>query len=246
MVKNKKIIIAGPCAAETKNGLVQVVEGIHHYVDVIRVGIWKARTCPKSYAGRGLKALSWVSDLQKKHNTPFAIEVGSREHVKLALQYNIKILWIGARTTANPFSIQEIAEELRGSDVELWIKNPIFPNLDLFHGAIKRFHLNHCNKLKIIHRGFYDEFNTEYRNSPRWDLLHKIKKSYPSTPIICDPSHIAGQRDLIYPVAQQALNNDIDGLMIEVHHKPEKALSDTKQQLSIKEFINTLTKLNLK
>jgi len=155
MEKNKKIIIAGPCAIETKSGLLSVVKEIHHRVDVIRAGVWKARTLPNNYAGKGEEALKWINQIQKKYNVRFAIEVGTKKHVELALKYNIKIIWIGARTTSNPFAVQEISETLYKTDTEIWIKNPIFSNLDLWFGAVERVRLNKIKKIKVIHRGFY-------------------------------------------------------------------------------------------
>jgi chorismate mutase len=243
---NKKIIVAGPCAIETKSGLLSIVKHIHNHVNIIRAGVWKARTLPKNYSGRGSEALKWIEYVQHRYNIPFAIEVGTKTHVELALKYNIKIFWIGARTTSNPFAVQEIADSLSNLDVEIWIKNPIFSNIDLWFGAIKRFQLNKITKIKVIHRGFYEENEEKYRNSPRWDLLDRFRNRYPSIPIICDPSHIAGKRDLIYQTSKKALQENVDGLMIEVHHNPNKALSDKDQQLSPLEFETLLTQLKLK
>ncbi len=246
MEENKKIIIAGPCAIETKSGLLSLVEEIHNKVDIIRGGVWKARTSPHNYAGKGEEALKWINQIQKKYNKLFAVEVGTKNHVELALKYNIKIVWIGARTTSNPFAVQEIAETLYKTDTEIWIKNPIFSNLDLWFGAIERLHLNHIKNIKVIHRGFYSENEKTYRNDPRWDLLDKFRLKYPNIPVICDPSHITGDKKLIFNIAKKAMQKHINGLMIEVHHDPENALSDQKQQLSAKELIQLLEKLNLK
>jgi chorismate mutase len=246
MGENKKMIIAGPCAIETKSGLLSVVKEIHNKVDVIRGGVWKARTLPKNYPGKGEGALKWINEIQKKYNILFAIEVGTKSHVELALKYNIKIVWIGARTTSNPFAVQEIAEALYNTDTEIWIKNPIFSNLDLWFGAIERVRLNKLEKIKVIHRGFYSENEKTYRNEPRWDLLDRFRLKYPNIPIICDPSHITGDKKLIFNIAKKAIQKNINGLMVEVHHNPDNALSDKKQQLTPKQFIKLLAKLNLK
>lgn len=246
METNKKIIIAGPCAIETKAGLFSVAKEIHDKVDVIRGGVWKARTSPNDYAGKGEEALKWINQIQKKYNILFAIEVGTKDHVELALKYNVKIFWIGARTTSNPFAVQEIAETLYNSDTEIWIKNPIFSNLDLWFGAVERVRLNKIKKIKAIHRGFYCENENTYRNNPRWDLLDKFKLKYPNIPVICDPSHISGDKKLIFNISKKAIQKNINGLMIEVHHNPENALSDKKQQISPKQFNELLEKLNLK
>jgi len=247
MEKNKKtLIIAGPCAIETKSQFLTTIKKIYHFCDFIRCGVWKARTSPKSYHGRGVESLLWIEHAQKKYNTPFCIEVGTLTHVKLALQHNINTFWIGARTTSNPFAIQEIAEYLNGIDAEIWIKNPIFSNLNLWFGAIERFQANKITNLKVVHRGFYSEKSIKYRNPPRWDLLQKFKLKYPEIPIISDPSHISGNKNLIQKVSQDCINKGTDGLMIEVHNQPKKALSDKQQQLNPKAFIDLLKKLNLK
>ena len=246
MERNKKIIIAGPCAIETKAGLISVVKAIKDKVDIIRAGVWKARTSPNSYAGKGEDALKWIKQIQNKYNVTFAIEVGTKSHVKLALKYNIKKFWIGARTTSNPFAVQEIADALYNTKTEIWIKNPIFSDLDLWFGAIERFHLNEVKKIKVIHRGFHSENEKKYRNDPRWDLLEGFKLKYPHIPVICDPSHIAGDTKLILSIAKQATQKNINGFMMEVHHNPKNALSDKQQQLSPKQFIKLLKQLDLK
>lgn len=245
MEKNKKkIIIAGPCAVEKKEQFYNTVERIYHYAHIIRAGVWKGRTSPKDYSGSGEEALSWIEDVQNKYKIRVAIEVGTTRHVELALQYNIKILWIGARTTVNPFSVQEIAESMRGLDVEVWIKNPIIPDLKLWVGAIERFQNIGLNQLKSIHRGFYSETQTTYRNNPRWKLLKKFRQIYPHMPIISDPSHITGNTKYIYKIAKKACQENVDGLMFEVHNSPNEALSDKKQQLTPKEFQSLLKKIN--
>lgn len=239
---NKKIIVAGPCAIEKKQQFVKTVDSIYKYVDCIRCGVWKARTSPRDYPGKGTQALKWIQNAQKNYNTPFAIEVGTKTHVELALEHDINILWLGARTTSNPFSVQEIADSVKGLNTEIWIKNPIFADLELWFGAIERLK---SNNIKVIHRGFYKEKTHKYRNPPRWDLVKKFKNFYPDIPIICDPSHISGKRSLIYEVCEEAMNRGAHGLMLEVHTNPEKALSDSNQQLKPKDFIKLISKLNL-
>mgnify|MGYP001189353178 CR=1 FL=1 len=246
MAKNKvEFIIGGPCAIETKEQFWNTVKDIHKYVNIFRAGVWKARTSPSDYPGFGDRALEWIRLAQKKYNTPFAVEVGTTRHVELAIQHDIKILWIGARTTSNPFAVQELANALRGVDVEIWIKNPIFPNLKLWIGAFERFSRNKITHTKAIYRGFYAEKLKKYRNAPRWDLLREFQKSCPNTAVIFDPSHIAGQANLIRPLCAKARKENIHGLMIEVHSNPDKALSDSNQQLNPRGFIKLLRDLDL-
>jgi len=245
MVKNNnKIIIAGPCAIEKESQLYNIVEQIYAYTDIIRAGIWKARTSPKDYPGVGAIGLPWLQNIQKKYQTPVAIEVGTPKHIELALKHNITKFWIGARTTANPFAVQEIAEVIKGLNIELWIKNPIISDLKLWSGAIERMYNVGVENIKIIHRGFYSEKTIIYRNAPRWELLENFKRLYPDIQIICDPSHIAGDKKYIYKISETAYLKKLNGLMIEVHNSPETALSDKKQQLNPKEFKNLLLKLN--
>ncbi|MBJ04605.1 MAG: hypothetical protein CMP65_01715 [Flavobacteriales bacterium] len=240
---NKHIIIAGPCAIETKKIFFDTIDSINKDVDIFRAGIWKARTSPNNFQGIGEEGLSWIQEAQIKYKKPFAIEVGTAQHVELALKHEIGILWIGARTTCNPFSVQEICEATRGSDLEIWIKNPIFPNLELWIGAIERFKKSKIKNIKVINRGFFSESPSPYRNLPRWDIVRKFKKIFPKIPLICDPSHISGNTELIYDVCVKALSYEVIGFMIEVHKKPEIALSDQNQQLKPKEFCEILDKL---
>jgi len=245
MEKNNKFtIIAGPCAIETKDQFFDTIRHIHNFTDVIRCGVWKARTSPNNFSGQGDKALTWIQQASKKYNTPVAIEVGTKHHVEIALKHNINIFWIGARTTTNPFAIQEIAETVKGLNTEIWIKNPIFPDLELWFGAIERFKRNETQKIKVIHRGFFSEKKSNYRNPPRWDLLKKFQDKYPNIPVICDPSHIAGNRKLVPNTTEKAIKMGIRNLMIEVHNQPQKALSDSKQQLTPLEFIKLIEQLN--
>ena len=246
--ETKKLIIAGPCAIETKTQFYNTVDQIHHHSDIIRAGAWKARTCAESYPGIGTKALSWIQDVQEKYQTPVAIEVGTPNHVELAIKHNINIIWIGARTTVNPFYVEEIARSLEGSHLEVWVKNPIIADLKLWVGAIERFKKRGIKKIKAIHRGFFNEKkNSIYRNRPYWKLLKDfIKLSPHNSPIICDPSHIAGQKKYVYEIAEKAYENNLGGLMLEVHCNPSQALSDKKQQLNPEEFKRLLSRLDEK
>ena len=241
--KRKNLIIAGPCAIEEKAQFDNIVQKIHHNTDIIRAGIWKARTSPNSYPGIGKQGLPWAQEVQKKYKIPVAIEIGLPKHLELALQYELRIFWIGARTTVNPFAIQELANAMRGLNIELWIKNPLVADLKLWSGAINRFKKTGLKNIKAIHRGFHTEKNILYRNNPRWELLEEFRKYHPDLPIICDPSHIAGDDIYIYDIAQKAIEKNLNGLMLEVHDYPEKALSDRIQQLSPKNFTKILNKL---
>lgn len=244
MVKNNQpIIIAGPCAIENKNQFASTIQNIYNNVDIVRCGVWKGRTSPKSYPGKGTPSLTWIKEAQKKYKTPFAIEIGTVNHIQLALENDIKIFWIGARTTSNPFAVEELAKKLKNLNIEIWIKNPIFSDLKLWFGAIERLYINNLRNLKVIHRGFYSEQSTQYRNPPRWDLLKKFQAQYPNIPIIFDPSHICGDKKLISKVSKKALEFGVDGLMIEVHNNPEEALSDKNQQLNPVEFKQLLDTL---
>ncbi|MBF25894.1 MAG: hypothetical protein CMP49_05210 [Flavobacteriales bacterium] len=246
MVKtNNPLIIAGPCAIESKNQFFNIVDEIYTFTDIIRAGVWKGRTSPNDYSGVGERGLNWAQKVQNKYSIPVAIEVGTTKHIELALNYNIKILWIGARTTANPFAIQEIAESLKGVDAEIWVKNPIIADVKLWAGAIDRLKNLGIKKLKTIHRGFYSDKKNNLRNDPKWDLLYEFQKIHPDLPIISDPSHIAGNSKYIEQISKQAMQKNINKFMIEVHNFPHKALSDKQQQISPKEFKILLKKLKI-
>ena len=231
-----KLIIAGPCAVENKLQLYNTFKSLNNHIDFFRAGIWKGRTSPKSYPGYGLKALPWIQDIQKKFQIPAAIEVGTARHVELALKYDIKTMWIGARTTVNPFSTQEIAESVRNCDVEIWIKNPIISDIKLWIGAIERFSRCGVKKIKTIYRGFYSEKNIKYRNDSKWDLVEIINEKYSEIPIIFDPSHLSGNTNYIENLVKNTREDLINGFMFEVHNNPKEALSDKKQQLTPEEF----------
>ncbi|MCE7991384.1 MAG: bifunctional 3-deoxy-7-phosphoheptulonate synthase/chorismate mutase type II [Roseivirga sp.] len=240
----KPLLIAGPCSVESVNQFTDTVTGFAGLpVDFVRGGIWKPRTRPGSFEGHGASGLDWVDQVGEEHPLEFATEVATAEHVREALAHGVKLMWIGARTTVNPFNVQQIADAVKGRDVAVFIKNPINPDLALWKGAIERFSKAGITKLGAIHRGFHSFQTTKYRNVPFWQIPLELKSELPELPLICDPSHIAGDSELIQEVAQRALDLDYDGLMIESHCAPEKALSDAKQQVTpehLKEILNAL------
>ncbi|MBS1652492.1 MAG: bifunctional 3-deoxy-7-phosphoheptulonate synthase/chorismate mutase type II [Bacteroidetes bacterium] len=232
---NDFALITGPCGAESFEQLEQTIIALKqqniHYA-LFRAGVWKPRTRPNSFEGKGEEALKWLLDLKLKYSIKTTVEVANAEHVELALKYKVDALWIGARTTVNPFSVQEIANSLIGRKIPVLIKNPVHADLQLWIGAIERIYAIGNNKIAAIHRGFHSYGNSKYRNKPLWQIPIELKTLFPSLPIINDPSHICGKRELIIDVAQKALNICMDGLMIESHVNPKKALSDAEQQLS--------------
>lgn len=230
---NEPLIIAGPCGAETEQQVLQTAEKISQIdsVKVLRAGIWKPRTRPNSFEGVGEPGLLWLKEVQKQFNLKTAVEVANAQHTELALKHGVDILWIGARTTGNPFSVQEIADVVKGTDVPVFVKNPIHADLQLWIGALERIANAGITKIAAIHRGFHYAGKTKYRNKPLWEIAIELKTIFPELPIICDPSHISGNRELIPHVAQKALDLGMDGLMIESHINPSVALSDAQQQL---------------
>lgn len=243
--KNKyPLLIAGPCSAESEEQLMETVRGLQHLgVSYIRAGVWKPRTRPNSFEGYGAVAFEWIKAVADELGVAFATEVASPEHVELALKHDIKLLWVGARTTVNPFNVQEIAESLRGVDIPVLVKNPVNPDLSLWIGALERMSNVGVTKLGAIHRGFSTHQKSEYRNIPLWKIAIELKTNYPDLMLIGDPSHIAGRRDKIQKVAQKALDLNYDGLMIETHYRPDMALSDAQQQLSPLQLGETLANL---
>ncbi|MFP4557132.1 MAG: chorismate mutase [Bacteroidales bacterium] len=241
--KSGKLIIAGPCAAESQEQLLTTAkalaaDGRTHF---LRAGAWKPRTKPGNFQGMGVEALKWLRDVKIVTGLPAATEVASERHVYEALKYGIDLLWIGARTVSNPFAVQEIAEAIRGVDIPVLVKNPLSPDIDLWEGAITRFSKAGINEIGAIHRGFSWLKKTKFRNEPLWEIPNELKSRLPEIPIICDPSHIAGNSSLVPIIAQRAMKNKLDGLMVEVHPNPEVALSDSKQQLTPNEFTRLLS-----
>lgn len=230
----RPLIISGPCSAETEEQVIATAQRLASTgkVDMLRAGIWKPRTKPGMFEGIGAKGLPWLQQAKKITGLPTAVEVATGKQVQDALTFDVDVLWIGARTTVNPFSVQEVADALRGVDIPVLIKNPINPDLELWSGAVERVARAGIKQVGLIHRGFSSYGNTEYRNAPMWHLAIEMKRRNPGMLIINDPSHICGRRDILQDTAQKAINLDFDGLMIESHIDPDNAWSDAKQQVT--------------
>ncbi|MDL2228283.1 bifunctional 3-deoxy-7-phosphoheptulonate synthase/chorismate mutase type II [Bacteroidales bacterium OttesenSCG-928-K03] len=241
---NKKLIIAGPCSVESEKQLFSTAESIVDDIHIFRAGVWKARTNPNTFAGVGEKSLRWLKKIEEDYNIPVIIEVLSPDHVKQAIDNGIKYIWLGARTTVNSYLTDEIAQSLSGSDLRVFVKNPLVPDISLWLGAIQRINKVGITKIAAIHRGFQSLNAAPFRNEPIWDLPIKLKCSIPELPIICDPSHIAGKRIFIEEIVRKALSLDFSGLMIETHITPEEALSDKDQQLSPNDLRNLLNSIS--
>jgi len=227
------LVIAGPCSAETEEQVLEIAHELKKTdATVYRAGIWKPRTRPGNFEGNGAKALPWIAKVKEETGMLTTVEVANAQHAKLAVEFDIDIIWIGARTTVNPFAVQEIADALKGTDKIVLVKNPINPDLELWIGAIERFHKAGITNLGAIHRGFSSFKKTKYRNNPQWQIPIDLKNRFPTLPIICDPSHICGNRDTIFDVSQKALDLKFEGLMIETHRDPDNAWSDAKQQIT--------------
>ena len=227
------LIISGPCSAESPEQVMETAKGVaQHGVGILRAGIWKPRTRPNSFEGVGSIGLRWLKAAGKETGIPVCTEVANVKHVYEALRAGIDILWVGARTTANPFAVQEIADALEGVDVPVMVKNPVSPDLNLWIGAMERLYRSGITKMAAIHRGFTFHGHTKYRNQPHWEIPIALKRRMPEIQVICDPSHICGNRHLLSPVSQKAYDLNFDGLMIEAHPNPDKALSDAKQQVT--------------
>lgn len=228
------LLIAGPCSAETEEQLIQTALQIKEKtpVHIFRAGIWKPRTRPNSFEGVGRPGLSWLQQVKQLTGLPVACEVANSRHVAEALAHDIDVLWIGARTSVNPFSVQEIADALAGTDKTVLVKNPINPDLALWIGAIERLQKAGLKEIGAIHRGFSISHSTTYRNAPKWRLAQSFREEMPQVPLLCDPSHLGGRRDVLQELSQQALNLGMNGLMIESHISPDAALSDAKQQIT--------------
>ncbi|MCK4700423.1 MAG: bifunctional 3-deoxy-7-phosphoheptulonate synthase/chorismate mutase type II [Bacteroidales bacterium] len=242
--EERPFLISGPCSAENEKQVIETAVELARYgVQVYRAGIWKPRTRPDSFEGMGTVALPWLRRVKEETGMLTATEVANILHVKMALDAGIDVLWIGARTTANPFAVQEIADAVRGLDIPVFIKNPINPDIGLWIGAIERINKAGIKKIVAVHRGFSTFQETKFRNTPHWEIPIELKRRIPELPIINDPSHICGRRDLLQDVSQKAMDLDFDGLFVESHIDPDKALSDSNQQITpeaLGKLINSL------
>ncbi len=243
--KSKKLVIAGPCSVESEEqihflaGLLSDIK----QVQVLRGGIWKARTRPGGFEGHGNIALKWLSEAGKAHNLLTATEVATPAHAEEALKQGIDILWIGSRSVGSPFVVEDLAESISGCRNRIMIKNPTSPDLSLWIGAIERFSLKNIPNIGVIHRGFSTNWKSEYRNEPKWEIALELKKVFPDIPVIVDPSHIGGKARLVEGISSYAMNLGFDGLMVEVHEDPGKALTDSLQQITPAALGNMLKKL---
>jgi chorismate mutase len=229
----RPFVIAGPCSAETEEQVMTTAlelasKGCHNF----RAGVWKPRTKPGGFEGNGEKALPWMKRVKDETGMLITTEVATPEHVELALKYGMDVLWIGARTTANPFAMQALADALKGVDIPVFVKNPVNPDIELWIGALERLNMAGIKRLGAIHRGFSSFDKKIYRNLPMWQIPIELRRRIPNMPIICDPSHIGGRRDLIAPLCQQAMDLGFDGLIVESHCDPDKAWSDAAQQIT--------------
>lgn len=241
-------IISGPCSVEFEEQVLTTAQELakNNQINVLRGGIWKPRTRPNSFEGVGEIGLPWLKKAGDAICLPVATEVAKAEHVEACLKAGIDMLWVGARTTVNPFSVQEIADALKGVDIPVFVKNPVTPDLNLWIGALERINAAGISKLGAIHRGFTSHNKNGYRNAPMWELPIDLKIQCPSLPIICDPSHISGNRELIAKVAQKAMDLEMDGLMIESHINPDEAKSDAEQQITPSQLTTVLSGLQIR
>lgn len=231
----RPIVISGPCSAETEEQVLDTAKRLARAgIKIFRAGIWKPRTKPGGFEGIGVPGLAWLNKVREQTGMKVATEVANRGHVEAALEYGVDLLWIGARTTANPFAMQEIADVLKesGKDIPVLVKNPVNPDLELWVGALERLYNAGITRLGVIHRGFSTYGDHLYRNAPQWRIPLELRRRYPTLPIICDPSHIGGKRELIASLSQQALDMGFDGLIIESHCDPDCAWSDRSQQIT--------------
>ncbi len=244
-INDKPVIISGPCSAESEEQMLTTAKGIVAADKniIFRAGIWKPRTRPNSFEGIGEEGLKWMNTVKEETGMMTTTEVANAAHTELCLKYGIDILWLGARTTVNPFAVQEIADVLKGTDTKVLVKNPINPDLQLWLGALERINQAGITKLGGIHRGFQTHESTPFRNVPKWEMAIELKTMVPDLPIVCDPSHICGSRDLIPYISQKALDMDMQGLMIESHYNPDIAKSDAKQQITPDSLKNLIANL---
>lgn len=243
----RPIVIAGPCSAESEEQVMETAKQLKkNGVQIFRAGIWKPRTRPNAFEGVGVEGLEWLRKVKRELGMYTATEVANSQHVYDALKYGVDVLWIGARTTVNPFAVQEIADALRGVDIPVLIKNPVNPDVDLWLGAIERINQAGVKRIAAIHRGFGTYDKKLYRNHPQWHIPIELRRKVRNLPMFCDPSHIGGKRELIGPISQQAMDLNFQGLIIESHNNPDKALSDASQQVTPDALDFILSKLVLR
>lgn len=237
----KPSVVAGPCSAESEEQVMETAKGLKELgINVLRAGIWKPRTHPGCFEGIGPEGLKWMQKARNEYGLKIATEVASEKHVAECMKHGIDLVWIGARTTANPFLVQEIADALKGTDIPVLVKNPVNADLDLWIGALERLNLAGIKKLGVIHRGFSTFDKIQYRNDPQWQVAIELRSRYPELPFFVDPSHMGGNRDYILEISQRSLDLGFEGLMIESHCNPSVALSDAKQQLTPAELKDLL------
>jgi len=244
----RPLVISGPCSAETEEQVMETARQLAatKRVDLFRAGIWKPRTRPNSFEGIGTEGLKWLKQVKQEYGMPVAIEVATEKHVFEALKYGIDVLWIGARTTVNPFAMQALADALEGVDVMVFVKNPINPELDLWIGAIERIQKAGIKKIGAIHRGFSSFEKSAYRNQPKWQIPIELRQRIPEIALICDPSHMGGSKAFLLDLAQKSMDLNYDGLMIESHSDPDNALSDKRQQIKPAELVELLDRIILR
>ena len=241
------LVIAGPCSAETEQQVLKIAIDLKDTdVTIFRAGIWKPRTRPGMFEGVGAIGLKWLQKVKEHTGLLTAVEVANSSHVKLAIEHGIDVLWIGARSTVSPFIVQEIADSLQGTDKIVLVKNPVNPDLSLWLGGIERLYSANIEKLGVIHRGFSTYEKSKYRNNPEWQIAIELQSKFPDLPLICDPSHIAGRRDLIFNLSQRALDLNYDGLMIETHCDPDNAWSDAAQQVTPSSLVDIMKDLKIR
>ena len=241
------LVIAGPCSAETEGQVLKIAHELKDTdVTVYRAGIWKPRTRPGMFEGVGAIGLGWLKKVKEETGLLTATEVANKDHVKLAIENDVDILWIGARSTVSPFIVQEIADALEGTDKIILVKNPVNPDLSLWLGGVERLYTANIKNLGLIHRGFSTYEKTKFRNIPEWQIAIEVKNRFPDLPMICDPSHIAGRRDLIFDLSQAALDLNFEGLMIESHWDPDNAWSDAKQQVTPTRLVEIMKDLKVR
>ncbi len=240
--KKRPLIIAGPCSAETEEQIIETAVQLAETkrIDIFRAGIWKPRTRPGSFEGIGTKGLAWLVKAKQLTGLPMTVEIATAKQVEDALHFGIDVLWIGARTSVNPISMQDIADSLRGVNIPVLIKNPINPDLELWTGAVERIAKAGIKNIGLVHRGFSVYGNTYYRYAPMWHLAIEMKRRNPELLMLCDPAHISGRTDILHEVAQKAIDLDYDGIMIESHCNPEAAWTDKKQQVKPNELVELL------